>query len=233
MLGTVAKVGDDRGSGMPLDAVDHVVRLVQVIQLCRQTGQHGNQNTVDSGVGDDQRSAFVQAAGHRPRPRQDVGQRLAARVPVADAVLVAHPAGARTGIALVHLPAGQPFPPAYGDFGQLCVDLDREPDRLGHHPRRLPRPPERAAQQPPDATAAHRLGGCPCLRPAEGGQRRIEAALVAALGISLGLPVPGAVPELPGIAVTAETIWLCLDELQRDENAAAEAVVVNHYTIAV
>ena len=27
--------------------------------------------------------------------------------------------------------------------------------------------------------------------------------------------------------------WLYLDELERDENAAAESVVVNHYTIAV
>ena len=68
---------------MPLDAVDHVVRLVQVIQLCLQTGQHGNQNTDDSAVGDDPRNAVVQAAGYRPRPWQDVGQRLAARVPVA------------------------------------------------------------------------------------------------------------------------------------------------------
>ena len=52
------------------------------------------------------------------------------------------------------------------------------------------------------------------------------------------------VPELPGIGVAGETedevrglvaeaIRLYLDELERDENAAAESVVVNHYTIAV
>ena len=31
------------------------------------------------------------------------------------------------------------------NLGQLCVDLDREADRLGHHARRMPRSPERAA----------------------------------------------------------------------------------------
>ena len=52
------------------------------------------------------------------------------------------------------------------------------------------------------------------------------------------------VPELPGIGVAGETedevrglvaeaIRLYLDEMERDENAAAESVVVNHYTIAV
>ena len=52
------------------------------------------------------------------------------------------------------------------------------------------------------------------------------------------------VPELPGIGVAGETedevrglvaeaIMLYVDELERDENAAAESVVVNHYTIAV
>ena len=52
------------------------------------------------------------------------------------------------------------------------------------------------------------------------------------------------VPELSGIGVAgatedevrslvAEAIRLYLDELERDENAAAESVVVNHYTIAV
>lgn len=52
------------------------------------------------------------------------------------------------------------------------------------------------------------------------------------------------VPQLPGIGVAGETeeevrdlvaeaIRLYLDELKRDDNAAAESVVVNHYTIAV
>ena len=52
------------------------------------------------------------------------------------------------------------------------------------------------------------------------------------------------VPELPGIGVAGETedevrelvieaIRLYLDELARDENAAAESEIVNHYTIAV
>ena len=52
------------------------------------------------------------------------------------------------------------------------------------------------------------------------------------------------VPELPGIGVAGETedevrglvaeaIRLYLDEMERDENAAAKSVVVNHYTIAV
>ena len=52
------------------------------------------------------------------------------------------------------------------------------------------------------------------------------------------------VPELPGIGVAGESeeevrdlvavaIRLYLDELERDDNAAAESVVVNHYTIAV
>ena len=45
---------DDRGSGSPADAVDHVVRLVEVVQPCLQAGQHGHQDTVDSGVGHDQ-----------------------------------------------------------------------------------------------------------------------------------------------------------------------------------
>ena len=50
------------------------------------------------------------------------------------------------------------------------------------------------------------------------------------------------VPELPGIGVAGETedevrglvaeaIRLYLDELERDENAAAESAVVNHYTM--
>ena len=33
--------------------------------------------------------------------------------------------------------------------------------------------------------------------------------------------------------LVAEAIRLYLDEMERDENAAAESVVVNHYTIAV
>ena len=33
--------------------------------------------------------------------------------------------------------------------------------------------------------------------------------------------------------LVAEAIRLYLDELERDENAAAESVVVNHYTISV
>ncbi|MDE0027769.1 MAG: type II toxin-antitoxin system HicB family antitoxin [Spirochaetaceae bacterium] len=52
------------------------------------------------------------------------------------------------------------------------------------------------------------------------------------------------VRELPGIGVAGETedevrdlvaeaIRLYLEELERGENAAAESVVVNHYTIAV
>ena len=52
------------------------------------------------------------------------------------------------------------------------------------------------------------------------------------------------VPELPGIGVAGETedevrslvteaVRLYLDELERDDSAAAESVVVNHYTIAV
>ena len=52
------------------------------------------------------------------------------------------------------------------------------------------------------------------------------------------------VPELPGIGVAGETedevqglveeaIRPYLDELKTDENAAAQSVVVNHYTIAV
>ena len=61
------------------------MRLVEVVQPGLHAGQHGHQDAADYGVGDDQRGAFVQPACHRPRPRQDVGQRLAARVPVADA----------------------------------------------------------------------------------------------------------------------------------------------------
>lgn len=52
------------------------------------------------------------------------------------------------------------------------------------------------------------------------------------------------VPELPGIGVAGDTeaevrdlvadaIRLYLEELERDENAAFESVVVDHYTIAV
>ena len=52
------------------------------------------------------------------------------------------------------------------------------------------------------------------------------------------------VPELPGIGVAGETenevrhlvadaIRLYLEELERDESAAAESVVVNHYTVTV
>lgn len=52
------------------------------------------------------------------------------------------------------------------------------------------------------------------------------------------------VPELPGIGVAGETedevrglvadaIKLYLEELERDERAAAELVVVDHYTIAL
>ena len=52
------------------------------------------------------------------------------------------------------------------------------------------------------------------------------------------------VPELPGIGVAGETenevrhlvadvIRLYLEELERDESASAESVVVNHYTVAV
>jgi len=52
------------------------------------------------------------------------------------------------------------------------------------------------------------------------------------------------VPELPGIGVAGESedevrdliadaIRLYLDELERDENLAADSVVVNHYTVTV
>ncbi len=52
------------------------------------------------------------------------------------------------------------------------------------------------------------------------------------------------VPELPGIGVAGETedkmraliadaIRLYLDELERDDDLAAESVVVNHYTVTI
>ena len=52
------------------------------------------------------------------------------------------------------------------------------------------------------------------------------------------------VPELPGIGVAGETedevrdlvaaaVRLYLDKLERDQSAAAQSVVVNHYTVAV
>lgn len=56
-----------------------------------------------------------------------------------------HPPRALTRIALVDLLPGQSFPPPDGDFGELCVDLDRETHRLGHHARRVLRSPEGAA----------------------------------------------------------------------------------------
>ena len=47
---------------------------------------------------------------------------------------------------------------------------NREADRLGHHARRMPRSPQRAAHKPLNAAPAHRLGGRPRLRPADAGQ---------------------------------------------------------------
>ena len=52
------------------------------------------------------------------------------------------------------------------------------------------------------------------------------------------------VPELPGIGVAGETedevralvadaIRLYLDELERDDDLAADSVVVNHYTVTI
>ena len=86
MLGTVAQVTDDGRSGCPIDAVDHVVRLVEVVQPFFPVGQHGNQDAVDTGVGHDQRGALIEPIGHRASPRQQSGQRLPAGVVIADSV---------------------------------------------------------------------------------------------------------------------------------------------------
>ena len=67
---------DDRGSGSPADAVDHVVRLVEVVQPCLQAGQHGHQDTVDSGVGHDQP---VHVAVVQPPGRYGVSSRRSER----------------------------------------------------------------------------------------------------------------------------------------------------------